>query len=125
MKTETKIATAFAAAALAALMGTSAYVNRITETATLVVVDKERLMSVSSSDGTTSTEYKNFVYTADETYRVKDNIWLWHFRAATVYAKIPETGVCEVTLSGLRSGFLSWNQNIIAADCVATTEEKS
>ncbi|AGH07423.1 secreted protein [Sulfitobacter phage phiCB2047-B] len=95
----------------------SILIQRTIENTTIEVQSKERLMSVSTSEGNTKTSYKNFVYSDDETYIVKDSLWNWHFRAATVYAKLPNEGTCDVTLSGVRWGFLSMNQNIIAADC--------
>lgn len=86
-------------------------------TVTATVTGKERITEISGSDGETKTVVKNYVYTDLDTYRVKDSFWNGHFRAATVYASIPEKGTCELTLSGHRSGFLSLQQNIIAADC--------
>lgn len=85
--------------------------------ATITLESKERLMSVSSADGNTSTDFKNFVYTADEVYGVRDSFWNWHFRAMTVYASLPDSGECDVILSGYRWGYLSTTQNIISATC--------
>lgn len=79
------------------------------EVTVIEVVGKERVPTKDSA--------KNFVYSSSETYIVKDSIWNGHFRAGTVYAKIPEKGTCQVTLSGRRMGFISSYQNIIAASC--------
>lgn len=88
------------------------------EHATINVVSKERLLNVSTdSEGKTSSKWENFVYTDEETYKVADSFWNWHFRARTVYAKIKEGSTCDVTLSGYRWGFLSAHQNIIEAEC--------
>ena len=94
-------------------------INSKIETATIQVVSKERLMKVGTNgDGGSKTSYQNFVYSADESYVVEDSIWNWHFRAGTVYAKIPDgEATCDVTLSGMRMGFFSMYQNIIEADC--------
>tara|TARA_R110000782_G_scaffold184799_1_gene275127 strand:- start:1971 stop:2318 length:348 start_codon:yes stop_codon:yes gene_type:complete len=93
-------------------------INTKTEVTTLEVVNKERLLQVSSSDGNSSSSYKNFVYTQDESYIVKDSFWNMHFRSGTVYAKIPDNGgSCDVTLVGMRVGFFSMYQNIIKAEC--------
>lgn len=99
-------------------MGASFAIQRTIEHKTIEVQSKERLMSISTTDeGKSKTSYQNFVYSDDETYVVQDSFWNWHFRAATVYAKIPDKGICEVTLSGVRWGFLSMYQNIIVANC--------
>lgn len=93
-------------------------VSRHTEEATITVRSKERLLRVSSnSDGGSTSSYQNFVYTDDEAYTVQDNLWVGHFNARTVWAKIHEGATCKVTLSGYRIGWLSMSQNIIAADC--------
>lgn len=117
------IATGIAGIAIVtAALGGSAWIQRTIESATIEVTGKERLMSVSSSDGDTKTTFKNFVYTTDETYAVKDSLWNWHFRAGTVYAQIPDGDAeCEVVLSGVRWGFLSMYQNIISANCRKST----
>ena len=97
----------------------SLLIQRQLETTTIEVVSKERLLKISGENNNSS--HQNFVYTANEVYRVKDSFFNWHFRAATIYALIPETGgTCEVTLSGVRWGFLSMSKNIIAAKCGAT-----
>ena len=105
----------------AAFIGLTAFnihVKRTVEVTTIQVESKERLLEVSGANGSQSSNHRNFVYSNDETYVVKDNFWLWHFRAGTVYAQIPEgESTCDVTLSGWRMGFLSAYQNIIAADC--------
>ena len=106
------------AVVIVGLSAASFFIQRTIETRTIEVTGKERLMSVSSSEGNTKTEFKNFVYAKSDSYRVKDSFWNWHFRAGTVYAQIPEDGgSCVVTLSGVRWGFLSMYQNIIAAEC--------
>lgn len=111
-----------AVATIIGMTASSAAIQRKIEITTVTTTSKERLMSVSSSDGDTSTSFKNFVYTGDEVYVVKDSFWNWHFRAGTVYAQIPdEPATCEVTLSGVRWGFLSMHQNIIAARCDASS----
>lgn len=115
--TATFIGMALAAFIVIGGIGTSAFIQRTLEDKTITVTEKERITSFSSSDGTTKTTIENFVYSDEEVYSVKDSLWNWHFRAGTVYAKIPETGTCNVTLSGMRIGFFSMNQNIIAADC--------
>lgn len=93
------------------------------EHAEIAVVSKERLLKISSSsEGKQSSEWRNFVYTADETYVVEDSMWNWHFTSGTVYARIQEGKRCRVTLSGYRVGFLSMFQNIIAANCQPTTQ---
>lgn len=97
-----------------ALALSSALIQWQVEETTLHVVSKERLANFSNGE----TTYENFVYTDDETYMVADSLWNWHFRARTVWAAIPDDGgTCEVTLSGVRWGFFSMHQNIIAADC--------
>lgn len=112
--------------ATAAIIGAAVFasykIQTHIETKTIEVVSKERLMSVSSTDGKTKTKFENFVYSEDEVYWVRDSIWNWHFRAMTVYASIPESGTCEVTLSGYRWGYLSMAQNIIDADCTESNK---
>lgn len=105
------------------LVPASIAIQRHLEETTIHVVSKERLLEVSSNDGKSSSSYKNFVYTDDEAYVVDDSFWNWHFRAGTVYAKIPNgPSTCKVTLSGFRSGFFSMYQNIIAAECARAAE---
>jgi hypothetical protein len=97
----------------------SVTLQRTVEDTTLLVTGKERITTVSGTDGNTNTKIKNFVYTDDEVYTVADSFWNWHFRAGTIWARIPEgRSTCQVTLSGKRMGFLSVSRNIIAADCV-------
>lgn len=104
----------------AAASGIASYlIQTHIEHAEIAVVSKERLVSVTGSDGNTSSSWKNFVYTEAESYIVKDSFWNWHFRAGTIYAQIKEGSVCRVTLSGYRLGFLSMYQNIIGADCAS------
>lgn len=106
---------------MVAIIGAVAFswnINTTVENTTLTVVNKERLMSVSGTDGSSNTNYQNFVYTADESYIVEDSYWNWHFRSGTVYAKVPEDGgECDVKLVGIRMGFFSMYQNIIEIDC--------
>ena len=84
------------------------------------VASKERLLKVETdSDGKSTTSYKNFVYSTDETYIVEDSFWNWHFTAGTVYARIQPNQTCRVKLAGYRIGFFSMYQNIIAAECHA------
>ena len=88
------------------------------EHATIEVVGKERIAQVSSGKDTgTTTRIRNFVYTQDETYEVKDSPFNWAMRSGTVYAQIHEGETCDVTLSGYRVGWLSMYQNIIGAMC--------
>lgn len=96
----------------------SIWIQRTLEDKTITVVSKERLPTFSSDGGQPT--HENFVYTDNETYVVKDSFWNFHFKSRTVYAKISDAGTCDVTLSGIRFGFLSMSQNIIAADCVAS-----
>ena len=122
MKTDFKtkmIMALFVVAFFGILALPSYFIQTNIEYTTIDVVNKERLLSVSSdSEGKSRSEYKNFVYTADESYIVKDSLWNWHFRAGTVFAQIPDgKSTCEVTLSGYRWGFVSMYQNIIEADC--------
>jgi hypothetical protein len=99
-------------------LGLSSYlISQNIEQIAINVVSKERIMKVSTSNGTTSTNIKNFIYTDSETFVVEDSFWNWHFRAGTVYAKIREGATCNVTVVGYRWGFLSMYQNIIEADC--------
>jgi hypothetical protein len=98
----------------ATLLMSNAMIQWQLEETTLQVVSKERLTNFRNNE----TTHENFVYTDDETYVVADSFWNWHFRARTVWAEIPdEGGTCRVTLSGVRWGFLSLHQNIIAAEC--------
>lgn len=110
------LATAVAAAFIASSLISYNIATHI-EQKTIVVDGKERLLKVDSSDGKTSSSYKNFVYAGGEAYVVEDSFWNWHFRAGTVYASLREGATCQVTLAGYRFGFLSMYQNIIAANC--------
>ena len=115
-----KLMIAVMIAGFIALFAVPSYmINSKIETATIQVVSKERLMKVGTDgEGKSKTSYQNFVYTTDEAYVVEDSIWNWHFRAGTVYAKIPDgEATCDVTLSGMRMGFFSMYQNIIEANC--------
>lgn len=108
----------FVAALIAGGLFASYKITTHTEEATITVESKERLLQVSTSEnGSSTSSYKNFVYSEDETYVVQDALWLGHFTAGTIYARIKEGVTCRVTLSGYRFGFLSMYQNIIAADC--------
>lgn len=113
------LGTGFVLAVVGGLAAFSYHVQTNLEAVTLEITGKERITSVSGSDGSTSTTIKNYVYTDDEVYVVKDSFWNWHFRALTVWAKLPDgPATCDVTLSGYRWGYLSMSRNIIAADCV-------
>ena len=103
------------------VFGTTAAASYLVQThleeKTIRVVSKERLLNMKSDDKGSSTEYKNFVYSPEETYVVEDSIWNWHFRAGTVYAQIHPNEDCRVTLAGYRFGPFSMYQNIISAEC--------
>lgn len=106
---------------LFAALGVLSYsIQTHTEKLSIHVTNKERLLKVDTDkDGSTSTSYKNFVYTDDETYVIEDSFWNWHFRAGTVYAKIHPNQTCDVVVAGYRVGFFSMYQNIIEAECHA------
>lgn len=115
-----KAAAAITIALLFGAVGFASYtIATHLERKTITVQSKERLMQVSTTDGKTTTTYRNFVYASDETYAVQDSLWNGHFMSATVYAKMREGATCDVLLSGYRVGFLSMFQNIIEAECRA------
>ena len=87
------------------------------ETDIIKVVSKERLMKVTTDNGTTSTEYVNYVYSDKEVYVVSDSIWTFHFTSGTVYAKIQPNKTCAIATLGYRIGFLSSFKNIVEAKC--------
>ncbi|SIQ24394.1 hypothetical protein SAMN05880590_102764 [Rhizobium sp. RU35A] len=115
----TKAISAVLISTLAVIVGIADYqISSHIETKTIHIVNKERLMKISTDrDGNTSSSYTNFVYAEDELYVVQDSLWNGHFRAGSVYASIRIGADCAVTLSGYRYGPLSMYQNIIAASC--------
>jgi hypothetical protein len=112
-----------AVVAMVGLFAVPSYLNQThLQRLTIEVTGKERISKDTfrtDSDGKLSggTTIHNFVYTPEETYEVRDSLWNGHFRAMTVYARIPEAGTCEIVLSGRRMGFFSLTQNIIEAEC--------
>ena len=113
----TYAAAAFLIGVVPASLAGGYFISQNVEHIQIKVVSKERLMKVSSSEGNTKTSFENFVYTDTETFKVEDNLWHWHFRSGTVYAKIRVGATCNVTAVGYRWGFLSMYQNIIEARC--------
>lgn len=105
--------------AIAAIFGAISYsIQSHIEKTEINVTSKERLLSVTNDGkGNTSSTYRNFVYTDNETYVVKDSVWNGHFTSATVYARVKIGSRCKVTLAGYRVGFLSMFQNIIEVEC--------
>jgi len=115
------IATIFLFAVFLIFVGSAGYiVQSHIETKDIHVVSKERLMKLETdNDGKSTTSYKNFVYSTDETYIVEDSFWNWHFTAGTVYARVQPNETCRVKLAGYRIGFISMYQNIIEVTCHA------
>ncbi len=76
----------------------------------VVITEKER---VATRDGA-----RFMVWTADETFENTDSWLSWKFNSADVYGKLPVGATCNLDVNGWRVPFLSWNRNILSANCV-------
>ncbi|MDE4297163.1 hypothetical protein PXK56_18420 [Phaeobacter gallaeciensis] len=75
----------------------------------VVIAEKER---VATKDGS-----RFMIWTTDETFENTDTWLSWKFNSADVYGKMVVGQTCDMRVNGWRVPFLSWNRNIIEANC--------
>lgn len=79
----------------------------------VVVTEKERVSSGDSS--------RFMVWTKDEVFENTDSFWGWKFNSADIHGKMPVGEACDFEVTGWRVPFLSWNRNILSANCAQTS----
>lgn len=112
------IVSALAVSALPASFLLGRHIYGSVEEVTIEPVSKYAFVSREDGpDGKPQPRFHRFVDTADESYTVENNPYLWHFGAATTYATIRPGAICKVTIAGKQIPFLNMRRNIIKASC--------
>jgi hypothetical protein len=103
-----------------ALMSASVIVHFATqETVTFRVDHRERVIS-RDSEGRTSARYMVWGETEQgiEVFENTDSLLALKWNSADLYGAMAVGAVCEATVTGFRVPLLSWNRNILSANCV-------
>lgn len=109
----------FGLAAMVIVGGFNTYKAYGTDEPVSFMVDKtERVMTGSGKES--SSKYKVWTTHDDGTTEVFENTdtaFHWKWRSDDLQGKFKDGVHCEGTANGWRNGFLSWNRNILDAEC--------
>jgi hypothetical protein len=92
------------------------------DTVQFTVEHRERV--VSTNNGQSKSRFMIWGNTGNQT-EVFENVDSWlafKFNSADVYGAMTVGAVCEATVTGWRVPMLSWNRNILRADCRSPTQ---